>query len=86
MSPKMLAPPEVRYPGNMFSRKPGFVSVTLIIGRDGSASKPHVVCSSDPGFEQAALDSVATMRFQPATLDGVPQEDPVIVPIEFKIK
>lgn len=81
--PKMLAPPQVRYPGNLFSREPGFVSLAILIDRESNIGDARVVCSSDPEFEQAALDSVATMSIQPATLDGVPQEEPAIVPIQF---
>ncbi|MCA1714454.1 MAG: energy transducer TonB [Gammaproteobacteria bacterium] len=84
--PRMLVPPRVRYPGHLLSRKPGFVAVAVVISREGNVGKPRVVCSSDTAFEEAALDSVATMRIQPATLHGVPHEEIAIIPIRFVVE
>lgn len=83
--PKMLSPPTIRYPAHPFFGN-GWVSVFVIVDQQGLAIEPKIVCTTADKFEMAALESVPTMRFSPAMLDGVPVEDAAIIPIDFSLK
>ena len=83
---RMLGPPPLKYPGNIFTRKPGFASVFVVLDAKGAPSEPQVVCSSHEKFERAALDAIMQARFAPGTQDGVAIEDVAIVPFDFKTR
>ena len=44
----------------------------LTVDRDGLALDPTVLESGGPAFDEQALRAVASLRFEPATKDGVP--------------
>ena len=58
----------------------GFVILDCIIDPTGHIREAHVVGSSNPAFEQAALDAVYQWQFQPGTMNGVP------VDVQFELK
>lgn len=49
---------------------PGRVDVVFVVQPDGRASDARVTASTDPVFDDAALDLVGAWRFEPATSDG----------------
>jgi TonB family protein len=82
--PRLLQAPKVAYPQNVFGGlRPGFVSVAFLVDPTGAIVQPQVVCSSGEGFEKAAIDAIGTMKYSPATEDGVPKEAVGIQPIVF---
>jgi TonB family protein len=82
---KMLAIPSLKYPGNLFSRKPGFASVFIIVDANGKPIEPQIVCSSGEKYERASIEAILAAKFSPSTLDGVAIEDGATVPFDFKI-
>ena len=85
--PRLLEPPKVSYPPDLWARKvEGFVSVAVRVDEKGEASDPKVVCSSALGFETAALDAVATLKYAPATLAGKAVVGIGVQPFSFTLK
>jgi TonB family protein len=68
---RLLHPPQVSYPLDLWAKgAEGYVSMAVRVDEQGRASDPKIVCSSDPGFEHAALDALGTLEYAPATLAG----------------
>ena len=61
----------------------GEVSVRMIVERSGDPSAVEVIRSTSPDFAAAALRVMRVMRFQPATVGGVPVRLRVTVPVTF---
>ncbi|HKS25036.1 MAG TPA: TonB family protein [Thermoanaerobaculia bacterium] len=61
-------------------RMNGFVLLDCTIDPTGHIREAHVVGSSNPAFEQSALDAVYQWQFEPGTMNGVP------VNVEFELK
>ena len=65
----------------------GTALVELRILKDGSIADPVVLeCVGSPLFAEAALKAVASWRYQPATLGGVPVDRVHRVRFSFKIQ
>lgn len=62
----------------------GEALVEFFIDENGDAQLPHSLSSSAPEFGYAAVQAVATWRFEPARKDGKKVVARVRVPIEFK--
>jgi len=77
-------PPALQYPRRAskgFQR--GLVVVVMLVEKDGSVRESLVTCSSDPFFEASAVEFTSRLRYQPATLDGVPIRSSARQPIDF---
>jgi hypothetical protein len=83
---RMLAPPRLKYPGGFLGRKPGFVSLVVVVSPEGQISNPFVVCSSGLEFERVAVSSIATAVIEPATQDGVSVETAALIPVKFELR
>jgi len=66
------------------SGKGGQVTLTFIVETDGTASSPTVVRSSNPNFEQPAIDAILQWEFKPGIKDGMPVRSRVQIPIVFR--
>jgi TonB family protein len=78
------APPD--YPDKEKSeRKEGIVLVRFIIGADGRVDLAaiRVLHSSSPGFLDATLEALTKFRFRPATYQGKPARQAVVMPFVF---
>ena len=64
---------EFEYPGDALQAgTSGAVTLRLLIGHDGVLRRIEILDSQPPGiFDQAALKSLATLRFRPAMRNGV---------------
>jgi len=62
----------------------GTVRIRAVIGIDGTT---HGLArmSGDPVLAQIAMDAIALWRYAPATVDGVPVESEVIIPVNFQL-
>jgi TonB family protein len=61
------------YPDDMrLSQKRGSVKVRFTVDIEGRACNAFVVSSTNPGFNQAAINAILEYRFEPARRDGVP--------------
>jgi TonB family protein len=63
----------------------GNVTVELVVGEDGRVVDASVVDSSDPAFEEAAVEAASRCEFRPAKLDGNPTRVRVRVPYQFRL-
>ena len=61
----------------------GEVTLDFEIDTDGSVKNPVVATSSNPGFNEAAVEALLQWKFQPAQRDGKPVKTKLRVPIIF---
>lgn len=61
----------------------GIVSISVNIDESGNVAASSVSKSSNPAFDQAALDAVAQWKFKPAKKAGQPVAVTVVLPIRF---
>ncbi len=74
------------YPhGLRMSGLTGDVVVSFVVSREGRVRSAEVVRSSNPGFDEAALDAVTQWTFKPGKVKGVPVNTRMQVPIVFAI-
>jgi TonB family protein len=66
--------------------KSGTVTVQFTITTEGLVASPLVLSSTNPGFDQAALATVAKWRFQPGELEGRPIEFILQQPLVFDLQ
>jgi TonB family protein len=62
----------------------GSVTVRMRVGVDGRPTEIHVLQSTDPRFDDAAMQVVRRLRFEPARRSGVPVPVWVEVPIQWR--
>jgi len=63
----------------------GDVVILVLVGKDGSLSKPTVVRSDNKLFDAAATDAVMASTFKPAIQNKVPIKAWVNVTVKFKL-
>jgi len=63
----------------------GSVVVGFIVDSSGNVRDPYIVRSSNPGFEQAAIDTVLKWKFKPGKKGGAAVNTRVQQPIEFSL-
>ena len=61
----------------------GLVSISVTIDENGNVASTTVTKSSNPAFDQAALDAVARWKFKPAKKAGQPIAANVVLPVRF---
>jgi TonB family protein len=72
-------PPELKS-----SRIEGSVEVEFMVNTDGTTSEVHVVSSTNPGFEGAAIEAILSSNFRPAQAKGKAVRTKVKIPITFR--
>jgi len=65
------------------SRTAGEVTIGFIVNTDGDVESPTVVRSTNPDFEQPAINAVLQWKFKPGTKDGKPVKRRAQIPIKF---
>jgi TonB family protein len=63
----------------------GDVRVRFVLDKEGRVRDPFVISSTNPGFNQSAIDAVLKWRFEPGVRYGVPVDTRMEVPIIFKL-
>jgi protein TonB len=63
----------------------GIVVVSCQIDDKGSVASATVAKSTNPAFDQAALDAVEKWKFRPASKDGKPVAIQVQFPVKFTV-
>jgi len=63
----------------------GVVAVRVIIDETGAVAECSVSKSSNPEFNQPALEAVKKWKFKPAQKDGAPVKAKLLIPIQFQI-
>jgi protein TonB len=61
----------------------GEVKVGLVVDATGVPREPYVVSSTNKAFEAVAVMAVSKWRFTPGTVDGVPVNTRMIIPMVF---
>ena len=75
------------YPAEAKSAKlSGVVVLHVVIAKDGTVENLKVAASTDPIFNQAAIDAVRQWRYRPYLLNGLPTEVDSTVTINFQLK
>ena len=64
----------------------GTASIECLIDKDGHVRLPRVVDATDPAFGYAAVQAVASWRFEPPTVQGKAVVVRVRVPIDFNLR
>src|SRR5262249_51221629 len=70
--PRRIKDVPVRYPRNGGEEGPGFVTLDVTIGPEGTVTEVVPLRSTDPRFEAPAIDAARQWQFTPARLDGEP--------------
>jgi len=63
----------------------GVVAVKALIDETGSVTECTVVKSTNPGFDEAAMEALKKWKFKPAQKDGNPVKAKLIIPIQFQV-
>lgn len=63
----------------------GFVVLDAVIGKDGTVQQLKVLKSTDPIFEQSALDAAKQWKYRPYLLNGQPLEVNTTITLNFKL-
>lgn len=64
----------------------GMVAVSIMVDEQGNVQEAKVEKSSNPGFDQAALEAVTKWKFKPAKKAGAPVSVKVVIPVKFAIE
>jgi protein TonB len=64
----------------------GRVTVSAVIGLDGGVETAEVLASTNPLFDQAALDAVRKWRYRAATMNGRPVRVYFTVVVDFVVR
>ena len=64
----------------------GTVTVKVTVGEDGTVEDVTVLDSSDPIFEDPALEAATLCQFKPAKLEGKPTKSRVAIPYQFRLE
>ncbi len=74
-------PVQMRYVGLR-----GDVTVRFVVDTEGRVRNPFVLSSTNPAFNQPAIDGILKWRFEPGIKKGVPVNVRMQVPIVFQIE
>lgn len=76
-----------RYPAEAYRQSyQGKVVIRILVAEDGTISAAQIYKSSGYKIlDQAALDIAKTSVFKPGTVDGIPQELWVLIPVDFHL-
>jgi TonB family protein len=72
-APREILAPAPEYPeGTSTEDATGTVVVDFVVDKTGRPIEPVIVSSSNPAFDEAAIETIRKWRYAPATLDGKP--------------
>jgi len=83
-TPVKTPPPD--YPTNLKrDGVSGVVALKVVIDESGAVVECSVSKSSNPGFEQPAVNAVKNWKFKPAQKAGNPVKIQLVIPIKFSV-
>jgi protein TonB len=86
-APVPLKTPPPKYPAQLRADQiSGVVSIVVVIDEKGAVMAAEVSKSSNPGFNDAALDAVRGWKFKPAKLGGKEVKVRVKLPLQFNVQ
>jgi protein TonB len=80
--PVRMVPPEYPYELKR-NGTTGVVTLVFEVDEKGNVVDPKVQKSSNPAFEQPALDAIVKWKFKPGQKDGVPTKMKIGIPLQF---
>ena len=83
---RALHTPDPKYPKGARKKKQGAVVACFIVDVEGRVSDVRVSRSLSPDLDDAAIDTVKSWTFVPATKDGKPVSSQVWATLWFKIR
>lgn len=84
VSPTPVRTPPPSYPSQLKRDGiSGTVALKVEVDETGAVSACTVSKSSNPGFEEAAINAVKGWKFTPAKRDGTPVKVTIVIPIRF---
>jgi protein TonB len=82
--PRVIFQRMPRYPQELLrSERQGTVYVVFMVNKEGRVQNPKVEKSTDPAFDQPALEAVRQWRFEPGTRNGEKVQFKMRIPITF---
>ena len=86
-NPEPIKRVQPKYPYSMKRLKRNAkVRVEFVIDIDGTVLNPIMVESSNPRFNQSALDAIVQWKFKPGIKDGVPVRAKVAIPFAYTLR
>ena len=83
--PRLLKHTKPKYPKDAYRKKiQGVVLLEFVVDEKGRVADARVL-EAVPGLNQAALDTIESWRFAPATVNGVPVRVKAQAPVAFCI-
>ena len=88
----LVAPQPVSRPAAVYpdiarrARIQGAVIMLVRIRKDGTVGSMHLLATSNPMFNEAALTAVRQWRWTPGTMKGEPIEVPYVARVDFRLK
>ena len=61
----------------------GVVMISCVVDVHGNVTDLAVARTTNPAFNDAALEAMKKWKFKPAVLDGVPVARKVVIPLKF---
>jgi len=84
--PKPIHIRQITYPPKeLETRQEGVVTLEVVVGSNGRPRHISVLQSLGSNFDKVAIDGVKHWKFTPATKDGKPVTDKVLVEIGFHL-
>jgi protein TonB len=68
------------------ARIEGRVTLACRIKKDGTTGSVHVLSTSNPMFNESALDAVRQRTYTPATRAGEPVEFAFLIRVDFRLR
>jgi len=87
VAPQPVSRPAAVYPDiARRARIQGAVIMLVRIRKDGTVGSMHLLATSNPMFNEAALTAVRQWRWTPGTMKGEPIEVPYVARVDFRLK
>jgi protein TonB len=85
--PMLLVKVEPTYPDvARMARLSGRVTISAVIGLDGSVESAEVLASTSPLFSDTAIGAVRKWRYRPALMNGKPVRVYFTVVVDFSLR
>jgi protein TonB len=64
----------------------GVVTLSCVIDEQGNVTQLAIEKTTNPGFNNSALDALKRWKFKPARIDGNPVAKRVVIPLRFNLE
>lgn len=86
-SPRVVSATTASYPRHLIhAPQEGLVKVAVLIDEVGNAADMVIIKSTNPEFNDAAVQTIKKWKFTPSLLDNKPYKSVIHIPIEFRLR